>query len=165
MTNIKASEVRIGWLVPLLGLLVITDQINFWLTFYVLQDHVPADFLAMLGVLAIIGGFYLISTFVFPAHPEIWPDFDAYYFRVRRIVVGGLLAVNLATLAFALGVVLMGADLARTTGTQNLWANVAAQLFLPILVALLVVKGKRAHLGLLIAANATLLVQAITLAR
>ena len=57
LSDIAAHELRIGWLVPLLGLLVIMDQTHFWLTFYLFQDHMPANYLTMLGVLLVVGLF------------------------------------------------------------------------------------------------------------
>lgn len=165
VTNINAATIRVGWLVPLLGLLVIIDQTSFWLSFYFLQAHVPLHFLSMLGVLLVVGGFYVISTFVFPTHPEVWPDFDAYYFRVRRIVLGGLLMVNVATITFAAALIYTGTQITNTTGSRNLPSDLASFAFLPLLVALLVTKGKRTALALLLLANAALLIEAVTLSR
>ena len=68
------------------GLLVLLAQLSFWLAFYELHGNVPLNLLVLLGILAVIGGFYVISGLVFPLHPERWPDFDDHYFRVRRTV-------------------------------------------------------------------------------
>src|SRR6185295_5418837 len=69
-----AAAVRIGWLTPLLGLLVILDQTSFWLTAFNLRDVIPANYLTLLIVLAIVGTYYLVSTLIFPDDPEKWPD-------------------------------------------------------------------------------------------
>ena len=76
LTPAPAASVRVGWLVPLLGLLVLLAQLSFWLAFYELHGNVPLNLLVLLGILAVIGGFYVISGLVFPLHPERWPDFD-----------------------------------------------------------------------------------------
>ena len=127
---------RIGWLVPLLGLLVIIDQTSFWLTFYELHGHVPLDFAALLGVLVVVGGYYLLSAFVFPADPAAWPHLDDYYPKVKRIVIGGLLAVNFASAAYIAALLQQGIPIAVTTGNSNPVAEVAAVLFIPVLIVL-----------------------------
>ena len=83
------AEIRIGLLVPLLGLLVIMDQTQFYITAYEMRDAIPFSYFSLLCVLGVIGTYFLCSTFVFPDNPADWPDFDDYYMRVRRIVVGG----------------------------------------------------------------------------
>ena len=159
-THAGEARIRIGWLVPLLALLVLCDQTHFWLAAYELREAVAFDYATLLGVLAIIGGYYVVSTFVFPDHPGHWPDFDDYYARTNRTVIAGMMAINLATLVYALGaatgVPLEDAPLARS------WISLgAAVLFLPGLAALWFVKSRRANLVLLILMNATLLVGAI----
>jgi hypothetical protein len=162
LTPTPAAKVRVGWLVPLLGLLILLAQISFWLSFYELHGNVPLDLLMLAGILAVVGGFYVISGLVFPSHPERWPDFDDYYFRVRRSVLGGLLAILVTTMAFFAGLVVHGVPFAITTGAPNAAGSLAALLFLPVLVALLVVRGRRASLVLLLLANAMPLVEALT---
>ncbi len=100
VSAVADARVRIGWLVPLLGLVVLLSQLSFWLAFYELHGDVPLNLLVLLGLLGVVGGFYLVSALVFPAAPENWPDFDAYYLHVRRTVIGGVLAIELAALAY-----------------------------------------------------------------
>lgn len=153
------GSVRVGWLVPLLALLVLSDQTHFWIAAYGLRSAAAFDYATLLGVLAIIGGYYVVSTFVFPDHPEQWPDFDEYYLRTNRIVVGGMASINVATIIYAAAagsVPLQDAPVMRSS-----ISIVAALLFLPGLVALWFVKSGRANLVLLIFLNATLLVGAI----
>ena len=154
------NQIHIGWLVPLLALLVLLDQTHFWLTAYELRAMIAFDYATLLGVLAMIGGYYVVSTFVFPDTPHHWPEFDADYLRTNRIVVAGMMAINVATLVYALaaasGLALADAPLARS------WISLgAAVLFLPGLVALWYVKSRRANLVLLMLMNAVLLVGAI----
>jgi hypothetical protein len=154
------AQIRIGWLVPLLALLVLCDQTHFWVTAYELREAVAFDYATLLGVLAIIGGYYVVSTFVFPDQPGQWRDFDNYYLRTNRTVVAGMMAINLATLVYALAaateIPLEQAPFVRS------WISLgAAVLFLPGLLALWFVKSRRANLVLLIMMNATLLIGAI----
>ena len=155
---------RVGWLVPLLGLLVVMDQMSFWLAFYVLQDRIPLSLLTMLVVLFLVGGFYVVSGLVFPAHPEKWPGFDDYYFRVKTAVLGGLLAVNVAITGFGIFVVFKGGTLAQT-GTNSPLGTAASLAFLPLLVMLIVSKNPRTSLVPLVLTIATLLVEALSHSR
>lgn len=164
LTPVAPETTRVGWLVPLLGLLVVMNQMSFWLAFYVLQSQIPLSFLSMLAVLFLVGGFYLVSGLVFPAHPERWPDFDAYFFRVKGAVVGGLLAVNVAVLVFAAVVVANGTALVAT-GRQSAIGAAASLVFLPLLGLLLWTRKPRASLVLLLLGNAALLVEALSRSR
>lgn len=95
------GDIRIGWLVPLLGALVIMDQTQFYIAAYLLRDAIPFTFFSLLCVLGVVGTYYLCSTFIFPDDPADWPDFDTYYLRTKMIVATGMLAANLALLGFA----------------------------------------------------------------
>jgi len=152
--------VRIGWLVPLLGLLVITDQTGFWLTAYAFRDSIPLTFASLLAVLAVIGTYYLLATFVFPDEPEAWPDFDAYYLRINRIVIGGMLAINGAAIAVALALEAAGQGIVEAEARGPV-GDVALLLALPALTALFFVKSKRANLILLLLLNGLVLVEAV----
>ena len=162
VSAVADARVRIGWLVPLLGLVVLLSQLSFWLAFYELHGDVPLNLLVLLGLLGVVGGFYLVSALVFPAAPENWPDFDAYYLHVRRTVIGGVLAIELAALAYGSWLMQRGVQLEITTGTPNPVGSVASLLLLPTLAALLVVRGRRASLILLCVAAAIPVIEAAT---
>ena len=100
-----AISVRVGWLVPMLGLLVLVDLGTFWSIIWTMRGVLDMRMATIFGVLVLIGGYYLVATLVFPDEPELWPDFDAYFWQQKRWVVGGVLLINLATAiaSFALG--------------------------------------------------------------
>jgi hypothetical protein len=154
------EPVRIGWLVPLLGLLVITDQTAFWLHAYALREAIPLTFLSLLLVLAIIGGYYLLATFVFPDEPDAWPDFDDYYLRINRIVIGGILAINVALVAFAAVLEARGLRIEEAQQPTAI-SEAAVLLSAPALIALYFVKSKRANLVLLALLNLLVLTEAV----
>lgn len=144
------TRIRIGWLVPLLGLLVLGDQTHFWISAYGIRSHIHFSYWTMLVILAIIGGYYILSTFVFPDDPADWPDFDDYYLATNRIVVGGMFIVNLATLAHLFYLMAHGLDASTLPFAQH-WAPLAAVfLYFPGLVALWFVKSRRANFALLL---------------
>ena len=161
-TLTSQATIRIGWLVPLLALLVLVDQTHFWLTAYELKEFFAFDYATLLGILAVVGGYYVISTFVFPDDPEHWPDFDQYYLRTNRTVLAGMIAINFTTFAYAVYVALgFGLKIESVPLMQSWWSFVSALFFFPGLVALWFVKSGRANLVLLAAMNLLLLVGAL----
>lgn len=150
---------------PLLGLLVVLDQMSAWLAFYILQAYVPLHYISMLAVLLLVGGFYIVSTLVFPAHPEKWHNFDDHYFRVKQTVIGGLVAIHLATIFFGITVFVDPANTAPVTGTPGVIGTAASIAFLPLLVVLFFAKRPKANLVVLLLAIACLLAEALSVSR
>ena len=89
--------VRIGWLTPLLGILVMLDLTSFWLLAWDARDQIDANYATLVCVLAMVGIYYLAATLIFPEAPEEWPDFDDWYDKQNRLVIGGLLTANVAS--------------------------------------------------------------------
>jgi hypothetical protein len=161
-THSGAAAIRVGWLVPLLALLVLVDQTHFWLTAYQLRGFFTFDYATLLAILCVIGGYYVISTFVFPDDPAEWPDFDLYYLKTNRIVLAGMIAINFITFAFAAYAALgFGLKIESAPILQNRITIAAALLFFPCLVWLWFVKSRRGNFAMLILMNAILLVGAI----
>ena len=161
-TLTSTATIRVGWLVPLLALLVLVDQTHFWLTAFELKDFFSFDYATLLGILLIVGGYYVISTFVFPDDPEHWPDFDDYYLRTNRTVLAGMIAINFITFSFAVYTALgFGLKFESAPVLQSGFSIVAAILFFPCLILLWFVKSKRANLLLLMFMNLLLLFGAI----
>ena len=92
-----AIKVRVGWLVPLLGLLVLVDLATFWSLLWMARAAIEVTWLTVFTVLALIGGYYLVATQVFPDQPELWRDFDDYYRLQKRFVVLGVFTINVLT--------------------------------------------------------------------
>ena len=161
-TLTSTAAIRIGWLVPLLALLVLVDQTHFWLTAFELRGYFSFDYATLLGILVIVGGYYVVSTFVFPDDPEHWPHFDDYYLKTNRTVLAGMIAINLITFGYAVYVALgFGLHLERAPIMQSWFSLVPGLLFFPCLVLLWFVKSKPANFGLLLFMNLLLLIGAI----
>ena len=90
------TNVRVGYLVPLLALFVLLSQLFFWTITYTIRDQVPFNYVTLVGVTAIVGGYYLLSVLVWPEDPGEWPDFDAYYDAHNRVILIGNLTLTLA---------------------------------------------------------------------
>jgi hypothetical protein len=155
------THVRIGWLVPLLGLLLLFDQTHFWVSAYGLRTHLTFNYRTLLLILTIIGSYYILSTFVFPDDPADWADFDDYYLTTNRIVIGGMFAVNFATLVNLGWQIERGLDPSKLPFAQH-WTSLAAVfLYFPGLAALWLVKSPRANLVLLLLMILLLLIGAV----
>ena len=98
-----AIEVHVGWLVPMLGLLVLVDLSTFWSIVWSMRGVLDMRMATIFGVLVLIGAYYLVATLVFPDEPELWPDFDAYFWQQKRWVVGGVFLINLLTAMASFG--------------------------------------------------------------
>lgn len=154
------EPVRIGWLVPLLGALMIMDQTQYYITAYQMRDAVPFTYFSLLSVLAVVGTYFICSTFVFPDEPAHWPDFDDYYLRTKRIAAGGMLATNLALLGFGIALALTGHSF-DSPGQTTLFDAMLSLAFLPMVAALVFVRGRRANLVLLVLLNLNVLASAV----
>ena len=156
-----AAKVRIGWLVPLLGLLLLCDQTHFWVSAYGMRTQFAFNYWTMLTVLTIIGGYYVLSTFVFPDDPASWPDFDDYYRATNRVVIGGMFFVNFATLVHLGRQVLLGLDPSTLPFAQHWTSLMTVFLYFPGLLALWFAKSVRANQVLLCFMIGLLLVGAL----
>ena len=145
------AQVRIGWLVPMLGLTVILDQSTFFLHMYGIREVMPLNVGTMIGVLLAIGWYYLVSSLTFPDEPELWPDFDAWYWQQKRFILAGVIGVNLISIAssYALVTAEMQKQLATSMTPALALASLFAMTALPAMIALYFLRGYRANLVLL----------------
>lgn len=153
------AEIRIGWMVPLLGMLALADQTTFWFNFSEFGPHLPANHFGLLAMMVVIGAYYALSTFIFPQDPEAWPDFDDYYMRIRRPVIGGMLAINMVVMIYGVGLIV--AEVGIEAGADQPLSETAELLAVLALVTLLFTRSKRANLILLAAATALSLVAGV----
>jgi len=134
-------KVRIGWLTPLLGLLVAMDLTSFWMVAWSARDLVPPTYASLLGGLLVIGLYYFVARITFPHEASEWPDYDDYYFEHRKWVLGGVVLCNLIALGF---LVALGDNPLRSEASR--WALAA---FIPALFAAMFVRDRRINIILL----------------
>lgn len=89
------KRVRIGWLTPLLGVVVMFDLVSFWAIAWSIRAEIPVNYLTLLTALLLTGAYYLAATLVFPDDPDGTPDFDAHFWANRRAVLGAVFLLNL----------------------------------------------------------------------
>jgi hypothetical protein len=135
-------KIRVGWLCPLLGLLIAFDLTSFWMDAWQIRSAIPVNFLSLAAGLIIFGIYYLVAQLAFPDDLEKWPDLDAYYFAHRRWLIGGMWSCNmLATLGeMAIGIHPF-ADLNTRYAFAALNLGAAGLMFLP---------GRRTNVALLL---------------
>jgi hypothetical protein len=88
-------KIDIGWLLPLLALLITFDITAFWMVAWQHRADIPVNFIALATGLVIFGIYYLIAQLAFPDDIEKWPDLDVYYFQHKRWLLGGMYLCNL----------------------------------------------------------------------
>jgi len=138
----KRAKLRIGCLLPLLGLLILLDVASFWMVAWSIRDAVPIDYFPLMVGLLICCLYYLVATLVFPHDLDEWPDFDVYYFERRSLVIAGMIVCNALAVA---GMAALGVDPLPSLGDK-----VSIAIFLVSAAALTLVRGKRANLAILV---------------
>lgn len=90
------GKLRIGWLTPMMSLVVALDIISFWGLIWGVRTAIEVNYLSLAvgGLLA--GTYYVASALSFPRDPAGWSDLDDFFLG-RRVVVFGIVEVlNLA---------------------------------------------------------------------
>ena len=125
-------KIRIGWLTPLIALLITFDITSLWLIAWQNRSAIPINFISLAAGLVIFGIYYLIAQLAFPEDIERWPDLDAYYFKHRRWLMGGMYLCNLLAMAglHTVGVSQL-ANVNQWTVFTAFSLGVAAVMFLP----------------------------------
>lgn len=161
--DVRPGAVRVGWLVPLLGTMMVLDQMTFWVNFQHFGPLLPGTYPSLVSMMVLIGGYFALSTMVFPAEPKQWPDYDDYYLVVRRTVLGGILAVNLLTICAVLILEFyrQSGIFDTLAGGDDTFGGLLEILTVPALVALLLVRGKRWNLMLLATVNLLMLAEVL----
>ncbi|MEP9360868.1 hypothetical protein [Sphingomonas sp. KR3-1] len=128
------AAIRIGWLTPLLGAFVLLDLLSFWQAAWVVRGAVLVSGKALMAVTLFASAYYLAARLVFPREADAQPDFDAHFFRVRRVVIGMLFVLLLSQLAFYASIPAIAPHLVRPLAlvlTLILAALMAAAMLVP----------------------------------
>ncbi|MEC3911814.1 hypothetical protein U5A82_15460 [Sphingobium sp. CR2-8] len=159
-----ARPVRIGWLTPLLGLFVLLDLTSFWLSAFEMRAQMDANYVTLAAVLALVGVYYLAATLIFPDEPEEWPDFDDWYDRHKRLVVGGVLSANIGHIVGQLVLeAYKPSSGPELSDEATMWGLLALTGLIGLLVALMIVRSRRWNIAMLLALPAILLAGSIYL--
>ena len=91
----QERDVRVGRLVPLMAVYVLLGQLSGWTIMYQARAGVPFNYVALVVVTVVVGGYYLLASLVWPEEPGEWPDFDAYYDQHSRFILTGNLLLTI----------------------------------------------------------------------
>ncbi|MDC0886886.1 hypothetical protein OAS19_03750 [Altererythrobacter sp.] len=87
------KEFHIGWLTPLLAVFVMLDLLSFWIFAWTTKDLISVSPPTLMGVIFFACAYYLAARLVFPTEPDDFTDLEVHFYRVRRIVLGILIAL------------------------------------------------------------------------
>jgi hypothetical protein len=136
------ARVRIGWLTPLLGVLVMLDLTSFWTTAWSVRDTLPVNYFTLMVLLGFTGAYYIAANLVFPEEPDRCPDFDVHYWASKKLVVGAMFALNIPSYV-------VDWTLGRNVFLDNPFSVAIATVFMLLLVVIFLAKGHRLNLVLL----------------
>lgn len=135
----------IGWLTPLLAIFVMLDLLSFWSAAWLARTSMTVSTTTLMAVAAFASVYFLAARLVFPSHPEGFANLDVHYFRVRRIVLGLLLVLLGAQLAFYLSQPDLAANLMRPL------AWIMTVVLVALMIAAMAVKDRRWSIAILAA--------------
>jgi len=144
-------QVRVGWLTPLLGLVILVNLTMIWLGSWEMRDLAKPSSSALLFILVVGGSYFLAASLVFPSSGLPVRDLDDHFMEVRKTALLVIAACNffyLVRFAFKLDTV-----------TSPLWW-IGNGAFLLLLVVAALARNRRIiliALASLIAAHGALL--------
>jgi hypothetical protein len=119
---------RRGYLLPLLAVFVLLDLLSFWSAAWASREVLAVSGRSLISVMFFASAYYVAAYLVFPDRVKDYRNLDGHYFKVRRIVLGILLALLFLQLLFYSLTPAIGASLQRP----------AALLFTAVLVLLMI---------------------------
>jgi hypothetical protein len=100
------QHVRVGWLTPLLGLVILVNLTMIWLGAWDMRDLAKPSSAGMLFILIVGGSYFLASSLVFPSSGAEVRDLDEHFMANRKLallVIAGCNFLYLVRMGFKLG--------------------------------------------------------------
>ena len=92
--------VHLGWLTPLLAIFVMVDVAGYWLFSWSIRELLHVRWHIVFIGLAVALIYYLSASMIFPRSEGEWKNLDEHYWARKRLVIGGILLVESATMAW-----------------------------------------------------------------
>ena len=100
---IEAARDRpIGLLTPLLALFVLLDITSFWLFAWSMQTELRISWRTVFSAMSIAIVYFLAASLIFPRNPIRWANLDEHYWERKRLVLAGVVAVNIIVMTLSL---------------------------------------------------------------
>ena len=90
----QAKTIRIGWLTPTLGLLVMLDLVSTWQLAWLSREAIPITFAVLIGGTVVTAVYYIAASLVWPDKPANWPDLDDWFDRHKAQIAGAIVLAN-----------------------------------------------------------------------
>jgi hypothetical protein len=88
-------NVRVGWLTPLLGLVILVNLTMIWLGAWEMRDVAKPSSSAMLFILIVGGSYFLAASLVFPSSGAEVRDLDEHFMANRKLALLVIAGCNL----------------------------------------------------------------------
>jgi len=88
-------QVRVGWLTPLLGLVILVNLTMIWLGAWDMRDVAEPSSAGMLFILIVGGSYFLASSLVFPSPGADVRDLDEHFMDNRKLALLVIAGCNL----------------------------------------------------------------------
>lgn len=134
------KKIQLGWLTPSLAIFVFFDLTSLWIYIWGIRDRIAVNWGAMFGALIIALTYYMASGLVFPRNVEEWPDLRDHYWRNKRLILAGIILVNVLISAATIALHPPVLDFSYWFGALTYW---------PMLLALPFSKSGKLDLALL----------------
>lgn len=108
------GNVRIGWLTPLLALMLLINLTMFWYASWYFRDAGLPSRGTLLQMLAMTGAYYLAAAMLFPQDPSARDDLDDHFMDNKLVAMLAIAACN------AFGLMIYGAQRSWSLG-PNWW--------------------------------------------
>ena len=134
----ERSPIPIGWLTPMLALVLLLDLSTMWVNAYTSLGKIEVAFAPFFGATLVASLYFFAANMVFPKNLDQWSSLDDYYFHRSRYVFGGVLLANL-------GVELMGLAISRDVQDffRSFYRSEVSALWWASLLTMLVVRDRR----------------------
>lgn len=128
------GDVRIGWLTPLLALMLLINLTMFWYASWYFRDAGLPTRGTLLQMLAMTGAYYLAAAMLFPLEPAARDDLDDHFMDNKLVAMVAIAACN------AFGLMIYGAQRSWSLG-PNWW--IINGIFLAVLLITAFTRSKR----------------------
>ena len=109
------GEVRIGWLTPLLAIMLLINLTMFWYASWYFRDAELPSRGTLLQMLGMTGAYYLAAAMLFPQSAAAGSDLDDHFMDNKRVAMLAIAACN------AFGLAIFGAQRGWAMG-PSWWA-------------------------------------------
>jgi hypothetical protein len=91
----RTRLIRIGWLTPTIGLLVVLDLISTWILAWVSRERFEISMATLIFGTLVAGVYYIAANLVWPDDPARWPDLDQWFDRHKAQIGAAIAAANI----------------------------------------------------------------------